>query len=50
MDVDMSERICVKINKNSARLNSSHDNFNPVIVIWHHSNTNEVSFGDEHLR
>jgi hypothetical protein len=35
-------------------LNSSHDakvlGFKAAIVIWRHSNTNEVSFGDEHLR
>jgi len=46
MDCDMSGRICVKTNKDSAFWNSSHDDFNPAIVIWHHSNTNEVSFGD----
>jgi len=36
--------------KGSAFLNSSHDYFNPAIAIWHHSNTNEVSFGGEDLR
>jgi len=46
MDCDMSGRICVKTNQDSVSLNSSHDDFNPPIVIWHHSNTNEVSFGD----
>ena len=50
MDGDMSGRICVKTNKDSAFLNSCHDGFNPAIVIWHHLNTNEVSFGDADLR
>jgi hypothetical protein len=50
MDGDMSGRICVKTNKDSALLNSSHDDLNPAFVIWHHSNKNEVSFGDADLR
>jgi hypothetical protein len=50
MSGDMSGGICVKTSKDSVFLNSSHGDFNPAIVIWHHSNTNKASFGDAGLR